>query len=97
MDLKRLQRDLTSGIESKANATPAEEKRAKDNGFRSYEEMVLWAKQRANRSGGTVSKQNAKPSSESKPQQQNSRGGGLIGVLDSVSNALRGVNDKKKK
>lgn len=48
MDLKRLQRDLTSGIESK-------------------------------------------------PQQQNSRGGGLIGVLDSVSNALRGVNDKKKK
>ena len=94
MDLKRLQRDLTSGIESKANATPAEEKRARDNGFRSHEEMLLWAKQRANRSGGTVAKKGSNPSNDSKPPEQPVRGG-LTGIRDSVSNALRGANKKK--
>lgn len=95
MDLKRLQRQLTLAPDSKANATPAEEKRARDNGFKSHEEMVLWAKQRANRSGGTVAKQGAKPSNDSKPQQSGGGGGtGLTGILDAVSNALRG--NKKK-
>lgn len=37
-----------------AAATPGQESFARQNGFRNYNEMMLWAKQRANQTGGTV-------------------------------------------
>lgn len=44
-----------------AAATPGQESFARQNGFRNYNEMMLWAKQRANQTGGTVSQGSRMP------------------------------------
>lgn len=43
-----------SALPPAVQSTPALERRARANGFRNAEEMMLWARQRNQQSGGTV-------------------------------------------
>lgn len=59
----------TPGVEA-AGATREQEAMARQRGFRSYEEMLLWAKQRNQQSGGTVSGAGRMPQTWGQAQQQ---------------------------
>ena len=77
--------------QAQAGATPEQEAMAKKNGFRSYAEMMAWAKARQNKTGGTVAGQGAKPQpGQQPPTQQQGQPTGFGGVISRISNALRG-------
>jgi hypothetical protein len=71
-------------------ATREQEAMAKQNGFRSYEEMLLWAQQRNRRSGGTIDGGGSPPPPSKKKPQQNPASGGISGIFDRITNAMRG-------
>lgn len=71
-----------------ADAGAEQERMARNNGFRNYEEMLLWAKQRNMQSGGTISGQ-GRPSVQAGVNAVKSAH--PAGVFNRITETLRGA------
>lgn len=77
-------------------ATPQQEQMARQNGFPSYDAMVLWAQQRNQQSGGTIQGQGKRPlpmtteQQVAQERQKRAQNSGLSGILQYIGDALGG-------
>lgn len=71
------------------HVTPELERLAKQRGFHSAEEMVLWDRQRSQKHTGSVQGEPNRPAPTA-PAKQPPRPTGLAGVMDYISRALAG-------
>lgn len=82
-----------------ANATAQQDALARQNGYRSYDEMMAWARQRQQRrepntvAQGTFAPQGAPPTP---PQGGNAMSWHPMNIFNSISEALRGSRKKDK-
>jgi hypothetical protein len=69
---------------------------ARQNGFPSYDAMVLWAQQRNQQSGGTIQGQGKRPlpmtteQQVAQERQKRAQNSGLSGILQYIGDALGG-------
>ena len=77
-------------------ATPDQDAQARANGFNSYEEMMLWAKQRAAKHTGTIQGKPGAPVPQDQPtqapaqQQNNAMGWGIAPLFQYIQRAMAG-------